>query len=315
MRYFITGGAGFIGSSVCARLLGANQDDSVTVFDNLSFGRESYIAPHYPNPRFRFVKGDLLNPEEIRAAIQGHDFVFHFAANADISKAMTQTDLDVKLTIVATYNLLEAMRLAGVGKIVYSSGSGVYGDVGTTETAEDFGPLLPISLYGASKLGAEGLISAFSHMFDMQAWIFRFANVIGGRQTHGVILDFINKLKADPTRLEILGNGKQSKSYIHVTDIMDAIFFVVECGSERVNLFNIATVDYITVREIAERVMAEMRLSGVKLSFSASDRGWKGDVPVVRFDLDKIHSLGWKAKHSSREAVDRTIREILESRL
>lgn len=312
MRYFITGGAGFIGSSVCARLLAANTEDRVTVFDNLSFGRESYIAGHYGNPRFRFVKGDLLEPEAIAAAVKGHDLVFHFAANADISKAMTQTDLDVKLTILATYNLLEAMRLGGVRRIVYSSGSGVYGDVGTTETAEGFGPLLPISLYGASKLGAEGLISAFSHMFDMQAWIFRFANVIGGRQTHGVILDFINRLKADPRKLDILGNGTQSKSYIHISDIMEAIFFVVERGRDRVNLFNVATDDYITVREIAELVVGALKLQGVELNFSEGDRGWKGDVPVVRFDLGKIHALGWRANHGSRAAVERTIREILE---
>jgi len=312
MRYFITGGAGFIGSSVCARLLAANSQDSVTVFDNLSSGKESYIERHYVNPQFRFVKGDLLNSDELNSSIKGHDFVFHFAANADIAKSMTNTDLDVKLTIVATYNLLEAMRLGGVRKIVYSSGSGIYGDVGITETAEDFGPLLPISLYGASKLGAEGLISAFSHMFDMQAWIFRFANVIGGRQTHGVISDFIQKLKANSTTLDVLGNGTQSKAYIHVTDIMNAIFFVVERAKDRVNLFNVATDDYITVREIAERVVAAMSLQGVKMNYSASDRGWKGDVPVVRFNLDKIHTLGWRAKHSSQQAVDRTIRELLE---
>lgn len=313
MRYFITGGAGFIGSSVCSRLLAANDNDTVTVYDNLSFGKESLIEPHYGNPRFRFVKADMLDPQELRAAIAGHDFVFHFAANADIARSMKETDLDVKLTVTATYNLLEAMRLEGVGKIVYSSGSGIYGDVGTTETAEDFGPLLPISLYGASKLGAEGLISAFSHMFDMQAWVFRFANVIGGRQTHGVILDFINKLKSDPSRLDILGDGTQSKAYIHVADIMDAIFYVAGHTDGRVNLFNVATDDYVTVTEIARSVIAAMGLHGVELAYSGGDRGWKGDVPVVRFDLGKIHSLGWRARHSSREAVERTIREILEA--
>lgn len=311
MRYFITGGAGFIGSSVCARLLAANDQDRVTVFDNLSFGRESYIRPHYANPRFSFVKGDMLNPDELRPAIRDHDFVFHFAANADIAKSMEQTDLDVKLTITATYNLLEAMRLAGVRKIVYSSGSGVYGDVGTTETPEDFGPLLPISLYGASKLAAEGLISAFSHMFDIQAWVFRFANVIGGRETHGVILDFIRKLQANSSRLDILGDGTQSKAYIHVTDIMDAIFYVAAHARDQVNLFNVATDDYVTVTEIAQEVVRAMSLEGVKLVYAGGDRGWKGDVPIVRFNLGKIHSLGWRSRHSSREAVALTIREIL----
>lgn len=313
MRYFITGGAGFIGSSVCGRLLDASKEDSVTVFDNLSFGKQSYIEAFHDNPRFRFVRGDLLDPESIGSAIKGHDFVFHFAANADIARSMTETDLDVKLTVTGTYNLLEAMRLAGVRKIAYSSGSGVYGDVGTTETAEDFGPLLPISLYGASKLAAEGLISAFCHMFDMQAWIYRFANVIGGRQTHGVILDFIRKLKADSRKLAILGDGTQSKSYIHVTDIMDAMFYVIEHAQETVNLFNVATEDYVTVTDIAHSVLGAMGLKDVQLAYSGGDRGWKGDVPVVRFDLEKIHRLGWRARYTAKEAVALTIRELLEA--
>ncbi len=315
MRYFITGGAGFIGSSVCDRLLGASGENTVTVFDNLSSGNESYLRQHHQDPRFTFVRGDLLEPARVREAIRGHDFVFHFAANADIAKSMTQTDLDVKLTIIATYNLLEAMRLERVGRIIYSSGSGVYGDVGTTETAEGFGPLEPISLYGASKLAAEGLISAFCHMFDMRAWVFRFANVVGGRQTHGVILDFITKLRKDPRRLDILGDGTQSKAYIHVTDVIDAILFVAEhARDDQVSLYNVATDDYVTVNEIAGSVIAAMKIADVKLRYSGGDRGWKGDVPVVRFDLGKVHALGWRARHSSKEAVERTIGEILEGK-
>ena len=241
----------------------------------------------------------------------GHDAVFHFAANPDIARGMKEPDLDLKQSIIATFNVLEAMRHNNVRFLFYPSGSGVYGDVGLTKTAESFGPLLPISMYGACKLGAEAVISAMCHMFDMQAWIFRFANVVGKRQTHGVAFDFIRRLKNDSTTLEILGDGTQSKSYIHVDDVLDAVFFAREKANDRVNLFNVATDDYLTVREIADLVVEEMSLRNVQYRFLGGDRGWKGDVPKVRFDLDLIHNLGWYAKRNSREAMRQSIREML----
>ncbi|MFH1445580.1 MAG: NAD-dependent epimerase/dehydratase family protein [Nanoarchaeota archaeon] len=310
MKIFITGGAGFIGSNMTDRLI--KEGHSVTVYDNLISGREDFIKHHYDNPNFKIINADLLDKEKVIESMKGHDMVFHFAANPDIAKSMIETDIDLRLGIVATYNVVEAMRLNGVKKLGYPSGSGVYGDVGLTPTPENFGPLLPISMYGASKLGAEGVISAFCHMFDMQAWIFRFANVVGRKQTHGVGYDFIRKLKKDSKRLEILGDGSQSKSYIHVDDVIDAMLFAIEKSNDKVNLFNVATDEYITVNDIASIVIEEMGLSSVELQHTGGDRGWKGDVPVVRFDITKIHNLGWKSKHNSSEAIRLSIKELLE---
>lgn len=311
MRYFITGGAGFIGSNMVDRILSLDETNSVTVFDDLRSGHEEYLSHHMGHPNFTFVRGDLLELDAVKAAIGGHDFVFHFAANADIAKSMTDTSLDVNLSVITTYNVLEAMRVAGVRKIAYSSGSGVYGDVGDLATAEDFGPLLPISLYGAAKISAESLISAFCYMFDMQGWIFRFANVVGVRQTHGVVYDFVRRLLCDGTRLPIMGDGTQSKSYVDVTDVLDAMLFCIANAGETVNTFNAGTDDHITVAEIAQRVIRFMKLKDIELDFSGGDRGWKGDVPIVRLDLRKIHAVGWKARYTSAEAIERSIGPIL----
>lgn len=310
MRYFITGGAGFVGSNTVDRLL-QNENNEVTVLDNFSSGQMSYIEQHLGNRRFKLIKDDLLNLSKVKDTIKGHDFVFHFAANADIAKSMVQTDLDLKLGIISTYNVLEAMRVNKIKKVAYSSGSGVYGDVGLTETAEDFGPLLPISMYGASKLGAEGIISAFCNMFDMQAWIFRLANIVGKRQTHGVGFDFVRKLRKNSNKLEILGDGTQSKSYIHVSDVIEAMQFLIENSNEIVNVFNVATDDYITVNTIARIVASQMGLENVVFEYTGGQKGWKGDVPVVRFDLTKAHNLGWRAKYNSREALRLSIQELL----
>jgi UDP-glucose 4-epimerase len=311
VRYFITGGAGFIGSNMTDRLLGDNSNE-VTVYDNFCSGQMSYIKHHLKDKRFRLIKGDLLDLPLLKKSIAGHEFVFHFAANPDIAKSMLETDLDLRLGIIATYNVVESMRTNGVKMLAYSSGSGVYGDVGLTQTAENFGPLLPISMYGASKLGAEGVISAFCGMFDLQAWIFRFANVVGPRQTHGVGFDFIRKLKKEPNKLQILGDGSQSKSYIHVSDVIDAMLFVIERQHQNVNVCNVATDDYITVNEIAETVTEEMKLSKVVFEHTGGSRGWKGDVPVVRFNIEKIHKLGWKSKYNSKQAIRLSIQELLK---
>jgi len=307
-RYFVAGGAGFIGSNMADALM---ERGEVTVFDNLSSGRMDHLVQHRDNPGFNFVEGEIGDLDHLIRAMEGHDVVCHFAANPDIARSMLETDLDIREGTILTYNVLEAMRKNGVKEILYPSGSGIYGDLGTTPTAEDFGPLLPISMYGASKLACEGLISAFSHMFEMRAWVFRFANVVGERQTHGVGFDFINKLKADPTELAILGDGTQSKSYIHVSDVIRAMLFVYENADERVNIFNVATDDYIDVSSIADLVIEEMGLTEVQLVYSGGDRGWKGDVPKVRFNLDKIHRMGWDARYDSREAVCLSIREML----
>lgn len=309
MKYFITGGAGFIGSHMVDALLPRGE---VTVFDNLTSGRLSFIEHHTPNEKFHFIKGEVGDLGCLSEAMAGHEVVFHFAANPDIARSMIETDLDLREGTNLTYNVLEAMRKAGVKQIVYSSGSGVYGDAGMTPTPEDFGPLLPISMYGASKLASEGLISAFCHMFDMRGYIFRLANVVGSRQTHGVGYDFVKKLKENPQELKILGDGTQSKSYIYINDVVSAILFAYEQTADRLNVFNVAAEDYIDVRNIAEIVIEKMGLKGVKLIYTGGDRGWKGDVPVVRFDLEKLHSLGWRARYSSAEAIRISVKELSE---
>ncbi len=308
-KFFIAGGAGFIGSHMANALI---KKGEVTVYDNLTSGRMEHLVRYRDNPRFQFIKGEVGDLKALTAAMQGHSLVCHFAANPDIARSMIETDLDLREGTLLVYNVLEAMRINGVNEIIYSSGSGIYGDLGTLPAAEDFGPLMPISLYGAGKLAGEGLISAFCHLFGMRGWVFRFANVVGERQTHGVGYDFIKKLRADPSRLEILGDGSQSKSYIHVSDVIAAMLFAYENARERINIFNVATDDYLEVSSIAKIVIEEMGMEGVELNYSGGDRGWKGDVPKVRFNLDKIHSLGWKAKYNSQEAIRMSVREMLK---
>ncbi|HOO77042.1 MAG TPA: NAD-dependent epimerase/dehydratase family protein [bacterium] len=309
MRSFIAGGAGFIGSHMAAALM---ERGPVTVYDNLSSGSLEHLKAVRSREGFRFLKGEVGDLESLRRAMAGHDLVVHLASNPDIARSMVETDLDLREGTLLTYNILEAMRLTGVPVILYASGSGVYGDVGLVPTPEDFGPLLPISLYGASKLAGEGMISAFSHMFGLRGFIFRFANVVGARQTHGVGYDFIRKLDKNPKALEILGDGSQSKSYIHVSDVVRAMLHVLDRSRERLDVFNIATGDYIDVGGIAAIVIEEMGLAEVELDYTGGDRGWKGDVPKVRFVLDKIFSLGWRPCLNSAEAIRNSVREMLE---
>ena len=307
---FVIGGAGFIGSNVVDTLM--QRGCQVIVYDNLSSGREQFISQYFGKDGFTFIEGDLSDIEKLKDVMKGFEYVFHFAANPDIARSMVETDLDLREGTILTYNVLEAMRVNNVRRIAYSSGSGVYGEVGAVATPEDYGPLLPISMYGASKLACEAMISAFCHMFDMQTWILRFANVIGARQTHGVCLDFIRKLKKTPQELEILGDGTQSKSYVHIKDCLEAIFLIMQEAKERVNVYNVATDDYIDVTSIANLVVKEMGLKNVQYKYTGGDRGWKGDVPQVRFDLNKLHKLDWRAHYTSSQAVRLSVREILE---
>ncbi|MBE9528141.1 MAG: NAD-dependent epimerase/dehydratase family protein, partial [Proteobacteria bacterium] len=215
-KAFITGGAGFIGSTVTAGLL--EMGWQVSVFDNLSLGRKEFVEPHLDNPSFRFVEADLLDLERLKGEIEGHDVVFHLSANSDISYGTKYTDIDLKQGTVATYNVLEAMRLGGVGEIIFASSSAIYGETAVVPTPEECGPLFPISFYGASKMACEGLVSAFCHNYDYKAWIYRFGNIVGYNGTHGVIYDFINKLKKNPQELQVLGDGRQAKPYLYVKE-------------------------------------------------------------------------------------------------
>ena len=307
MKCFVVGGAGFLGSNLVERLL--KDQHQVTVYDNFSKGKLEFLD----QSKVRVIKGNVLDFERLKEKMKDHDFVFHLAANADIAESVKDPSIDFDLGIQATFNVLEAMRRNGIKNIAFSSGSGIYGDVGKMPTAEWFGPLLPTSMYGASKLAAEGLISAFCHLYDMKGWVFRFANVVGKNQTHGVAFDFINKLKKNPKKLEILGDGQQSKSYIHVSDVVSAMLYIINLVDEKINLFNVATDDYITVKEIADIVIEEMKLADVKINFTGGDRGWRGDIPIVRFDLSKIHNWGWSCRHSSRGAVKKSVQEMLNA--
>jgi UDP-glucose 4-epimerase len=311
---FVSGGAGFIGSHLVRSLLEGGETERVVIFDNFTSGQGSYIEAVVKDSRVHVVEADLKKSEAVSDAMAGCDTVFHLAANPDIAKAVSQPDIDFWEGTYLTQNVLEAMRVNKVGKILYTSGSGVYGENNSVAFAEDYGPCIPISTYGASKLACEGLIAAYCHMFELTGRAFRFANVVGPRQTHGVGYDFIRRLKADPTRLRILGDGTQKKSYIHVDDVLAAIQLADECATANYDVFNVASEDYITVVEIADLAV---KVSGhsprdVRYEYTGGDRGWKGDVPIIRFDCSKIKGLGWKARRTSAEAITSAMEAMLE---
>lgn len=313
MKAFVSGGAGFIGSHLVDSLI--ENGHTVTVYDNLSSGDKQFIQHHLHQENFTFIKADLLDLKRVKKEIQGHDIVFHLAANPHVRLGEKQTDLDLNQGIVATYNILEAMRHSSIKKIVFSSSSVVYGETQESSLSETYGPTLPISLYGAGKLGAEGLISAFCGTFDFQTWIYRFANVVGARGTHGVIVDFIEKLKKNPKELEILGDGKQCKPYLYVNDCVDGILFGFTHAQEKMNLFNLSCDTTTTVTRIAEMVAEEMKLKNVSFKYTGGIRGWKGDVPRFQLDAQKINTLGWKATLTSDEAVRKAIKDVLHANL
>lgn len=310
MRVFITGGAGFVGSNLTDRLLA--DGNTVTTYDNMSSGKEEYIRHHFSNNSFTFVKGELLDREDLRNSMKGHDFVFHLAANPDIRRSLTETDLDLNQGTIATHNVLEAMRLNGIKKIAFTSSSVVYGEPAVIPTPEDYGPLIPISLYGASKLACEGLVSSFCHIFGMQGWIFRFANIIGRRGTHGVVVDFIDKLSKSQEELEILGDGEQCKSFLHVDECVDAMLFAIEHTKEFVNIFNIGCGDNITIADVAKILVAEMGLNSTKFIFTGGIRGWPGDVPLMFLSNRKLKEMGWRSKYDSEDSVRKGIRDLIQ---
>jgi len=310
MKCFVTGGAGFIGSHLVDELIQKNYE--VTVFDNLSSGKKEFIDHHMKNDRFRFVNADLLDKNVISDEMKDQDVVFHIAANPDVRLGAKKPDI-AKKDIIATYNLLDSMRENNVKKIVFSSSSTIYGETPSFPLKEDYGPLLPISVYGAAKLASEGLISSFCHSFDMQGWIYRFANVVGVRGTHGVLVDFINKLRKNPKELEILGDGRQRKPYLYVTECVDGIIFGFEKSNDEINIFNLGCNSTTDVTRIGELVTEEMKLENVIFNYTGGKRGWKGDVPHFQFNIDKIKKLGWTPKFESDEVVRKAIKDLLKS--
>jgi len=307
----VTGGAGFIGSHIVDQLM--KDGNNVTVFDNLSSGKIEFLEHHLNNPNFTFIKGDLLNTAEIQNACKEKDIVYHVAANPDVRLGVSDTKVHFDQNITATYNVLESMRINEVKNIAFTSTSTIYGEATAIPTPENYGPLAPISLYGASKLACEALITSYSHTFNVQSWIFRFANIIGDRGTHGIIVDFIEKLKNEPKQLEILGNGKQSKSYLHVNECVDAITFIIEKSKDDVNIFNVGSEDTINPTRIGEIIVEEMELKDVEFIYTGGSRGWKGDVPKMMLSIDKLKSLGWKLDSGSETFVRDTVKALLDN--
>lgn len=305
-RFFVTGGAGFIGSNFVNFLLD-RQLGSVTVFDNFSVGNRRHFGPRATDKNLRIIEADVRDENALLTAMASHDVVVHFAANSDIARAADEPRVDFVNGTVLTEAVLEAMRRSGVRTLVFTSGSGVYGDVPPVALAEDFSPMIPVSTYGASKLASEALLAAYCHMFDMTGIVVRFANVVGPHMTHGVSHDFIARLSNEPGRLRVFGNGNQTKPYIHVEDVIRAILLALDRTRGGYSYFNVATEDQLTVREIAEIVIARMELDNVRLEFTGGSRGWRADVPVYKLDTSKIRTLGWTSSRNSRQAVEAAV--------
>ncbi len=309
----VTGAAGFIATNLLPRLLSAGHD--VHGIDNFFLGKREFIERSAGNPHFRFHEFDLLHRERVVELFEQikPDRVWHLAANSNISFGK-YTDFDLKGGTLVTYNILEGMRIAATKELIFSSSGAIYGDPKVMPTPEDYGPILPISLYAASKVACETLITAFANNYGIRSWIYRFGNIAGPFPTHGVIYDFVLKLQRDPTRLEILGDGKQSKPYVHVEDCLDGIMFGHEHAKEAVNYYNLAVAGGTSVNEIAQWTIEAMGLDpkSVRIEYTGGSRGWPGDVPQVRLDTRRMEALGWRPKMSSAEAVRRAIRETVE---
>ncbi len=310
MKVMVAGGAGFIGSHLIDALL-AEGDDVVCV-DNFFIGTKENIAHLHKNPHFRFYEQDLTDLDRVLKIFQVEqvEYVFHLAANSDIQASAQSPMIEYKNTYSTTVILLECMRLCGVKKLFFASTSAVYGEQMGVEVSEEAVVLKPISYYGGAKLGSEGIISSFAYMNDMSVLVFRFPNVIGPRLTHGVIFDFMKRLKADPSHLRILGDGRQCKPYIYVLDLVDAIMRFKD-AEKGVTVYNVGVETQTSVTRIAEIVCEKMGLIGIPFEYTGGRGGWKGDVPVFAYNLDKIHATGWKASMTSDEAVAKTVEMVL----
>jgi UDP-glucose 4-epimerase len=269
------------------------------------------LAEHLDEGRVTLVQADLLE-DGWQSSLAGATRVFHLAADPDVRQSAISPDSQIRNNILGTYRVLEAMRTGGVREIAFTSTSTVYGEATVIPTPEDYTPLEPVSVYGASKLACEALISSYSHSFGMKAWVYRFANIIGARSGHGVITDFIRKLREDPKVLEILGDGRQSKSYLEVGECVRAMLYAVDHAPDQFNVFNIGSGDWVDVRRIADIVVEEMGIAGVKYRFTGGDRGWVGDVPRMQLSVDRIRALGWTPEIGSAESVRSAVRAMLE---
>lgn len=309
MNILVTGGAGFIGSHLCDALYA--QGHNITVVDDLSLGKVENIQHLIGNTRFTFVKLDILHKDLMHQVFEDgkFDMVYHLAANSDIQKGVANPKIDYNLTFNTTFVVLELMKDFNVKKLFFASTSAIYGETYDCLT-ENYGPLQPVSNYGASKLASEAFISAFSSNYDIQTWITRFPNVVGERFTHGVIYDFVKKLRSNPDELEVLGNGQQCKPYVYVKDLIRGIQFVIANSHDRYNVYNLGSDSRTKVSEIASMVIEEMGLNA-QIRYTGGDRGWKGDVPEFKYDLSKVNKLGWHADYDSNQSVRVAIQRAL----
>jgi len=310
-KIFITGGAGFVGSHVADKLL--ELGCGVTVYDNMSTGQALFLENALQNPNFNLVKADIMDADCLAKEMAGHDFVFHFSANADVRGGVSKTRIDLEQNTIGTWNVLEAMRINNVKGIAFASSSAIYGEPKEFPTPEKYSPIIQTSMYGASKLSGEALIQAFCEGFGMNSWIFRFVSLIGERYTHGAIFDFVKKLQKNPKELEILGDGEQKKSYLHVKDCVEAMLLAIEKADERVNIFNLGHTNYMNVKDMANIVITEMKLENVSFKFTGGERGWIGDAPFVQLDVKKIKSLGWVPSIPIKEGIQKTVSFLLKN--
>ncbi len=299
LRFFVVGGAGFIGSHLTDRLV---ERGTVTVYDNLSIGKREFLQRSLASGRAKLVVGDALDRDALARACAGHDVLFHLAANPEARWGLDNPRLDLEQGTIATHNALEAARHARISRFVLASSGTVYGDTAALCSESALGSL-PISLYGASKLAGEALVSAYVECFDLRALIFRFGNVVGPRGTHGAALDFLKKLERNPDELEVLGDGNQSKPYVHVSDCVDALLYGLDHANERLGIFNIAPPDVTSVARIAELCIRASPFPSARIRYTGGERGWRGDVPHSRLDPAKLAALGWTVKQTSDQAV------------
>jgi UDP-glucose 4-epimerase len=303
-RYLVTGCAGFIGSSVVDRLLAEGHE--VTGIDNFSTGQIGFLAAALENSAFKLVEADLLDSSAIVGSFSGMDYVLHFAANADVRFGTEHPRRDLEQNTIATYNVLEAMRANGVKRIAFSSTGSVYGEAKVIPTPENAPFPIQTSLYGASKAAGEGMIAAYCEGFGFQSWIFRFVSILGERYTHGHVFDFYKMLKADPTRLYVLGNGQQRKSYLYIQDCIDAMLTAVDRATDKVNILNLGVDGCCQVNDSIGWICEELGVKP-KLEYAGGERGWIGDNPFIHLDTRKIQSLGWRPQLSIQEGVVKTI--------
>ncbi len=309
-KVFITGGAGYIGSTLCDYLTSKNY--FVTVYDNFSTGNIKFIKHLLDLDNFNLVKADLLDIEKLILSIKGHDFVFHLAANADVRFGLENPYRDLEQNTIVTFNVLEAMRKANISKIAFSSTGSIYGEAKEIPTPENTSFPIQTSLYGSSKLAGESLIQSYCEGFGFQSWIFRFVSILGERYTHGHVFDFFKKLKKNPSKLEVLGNGKQRKSYLYVQDCINAMIIAIEKSNDKNNIFNLGLDSYCEVNDSIKWICDDLQVNP-KLIYSGGDKGWVGDNPFIYLDTKKIRNIGWTPNVSIKEGVIKTVRYLKQN--